>query len=275
MALTPGLAVDTSKTHKLYLALRHAIMTGEIANGARFPSEPDLGREYGVSRVTVRRALDQLFQEGLIRRQPGAGTFVSKKTETRPILTDLSNAIADLIEMGRKTEVRILSFAFVPASSRIGQALGLDEGELCQRSVRVRLVDGEPFSYLVAHVPARIGRTYSEADLASTPLLVLLERSGVRPQRAQQTIGATMAAPEVAQALKVDTGSPLISLTRVVFDQHGRGVEHLHALYQPDRYSFQMELVRSGRDDDKRWTPLVPSRRGVPKTSRRRPLRGF
>jgi GntR family transcriptional regulator len=270
MAGTLGLTVDTSKTHKLYLALRHSIVTGELSSGARFPSEPELGNLHGVSRVTVRRALDQLEQEGLIRRQPGAGTFVSKRAETRPILTDLSNAFADLIEMGRKTEVKVLSFSYVPASGLIGQALLLDEDEPCQRSVRVRYIEDEPFSYLVTHVPGRIGATYTKADLASTPLLVLLERSGVRAQRAQQTVSATMAAPEVARALKIDTGSPLISLSRVVFDRDGRGVEHLHALYRPDRYSFQMELVRSGNAEDRRWMPLQPTKKPVAKTAKRR-----
>jgi GntR family transcriptional regulator len=104
-------------------------------------------------------------------------------------------------------------------------------------------------------VPSSIGTTYSEDELASTPLLFLLERSGVRTQRAHQTISATIAAPEVAHSLNIDIGSPLISVTRIVFDRDGRGVEHLHALYRPDRYSLKMDLVRSGRAEKRHWTP--------------------
>jgi GntR family transcriptional regulator len=266
-----GPNLDASKTHKLYLALRHSIITGELPAGARFPSEPDLGSLHGVSRVTVRRALVQLEQEGLIRRRPGAGTFVANSQVPRPILTDLSDAFAELIEMGRKSDVRLLSFAFVPASAAVSHALRLRDHESCQRSVRVRLIDGEPFSYLVTHVPSRIGTTYSERDLASTPLLVLLERSGVRAEQAQQTIGATMAAPEVAQALNIDIGSPVLSLTRVVFDRDGRGVEHLHALYRPDRYSFRMELIRSGRAEQRRWMPMRPAPKRQTPVKRRKP----
>lgn len=249
--------VDTSKTHRLYLMLRHAIMTGELGGGARLPSEPDLGHLHRVSRVTVRRALDQLEREGLIKRQPGAGTFVAARRATRPVVADLSNALVDLIEMGRRTGVRLLSFTFVHTAPLIADALHLPTGHRCQRSVRVRLIDGEPFSYLVAHVPERIGVTYTEADLASTPLLVLLERSGVRVDRATQTVGATLAAPEVAEALGLDTGSPLITLTRIVFDAQGRGVEHLQAYYRPDRYSLQMDLVRLGQSDARRWAPRI------------------
>jgi GntR family transcriptional regulator len=101
-----------------------------------------------------------------------------------------------------------------------------------------------PFSYLTAHVPARIGKTFTKQELAGRPLLALLERSGVTIERAWQRIGAVLAAPDIARALKVAAGAPLTELVRVVYDREGRGVEHLHALYRPDRYQLEMELVR-------------------------------
>ena len=124
--------------------------------------------------------------------------------------------------------------------------------------MRVRLIDGAPFSYLTTHVPERIGTTYSESDLAATPLLELMERSGLTAERASQTISAALAGPEVADALQLDLGSPLIALTRIVYDPSGRGIEHLHALYRPDRYSFQMDLVRTGDSGRRSWTPAIP-----------------
>ena len=112
-----------------------------------------------------------------------------------------------------------------------------------------------PFSYLTAHVPEEIGRTYSKSQLATQPLLGLLERSGAKLDRASQRISAVLASPDLAHALKVRVGSPLIELVRVVFDRNGRGVEHLHALYRPDRYNFEMELVRAGEIDAPTWMP--------------------
>jgi len=106
-------------------------------------------------------------------------------------------------------------------------------------------------------VPERIGVTYSEPELASQPLLTLLERSGVAVSHATQEISAVLASPEVAGALGVDIGSPLISLTRVVYDEHDHGVEHLHALYRPDRYAFRMDLERTGSHDGRRWSPVT------------------
>jgi GntR family transcriptional regulator len=215
---------------------------------------------HDVSRVTIRRALAELEREQLISRRPGAGTFVTSRVAKRPIVADLSNALAHLIEMGRSSDVRLLQFGYVDPGSELVEALRLDDGEKVQRSVRVRIIDGEPFSYLITHVPSRIGVTYSEAELAVQPLLTLIERTGVKVDRALQTISATLAGPEIAQSLGVDVGTPLLSLTRVVYDSRGRGIEHLTAHYRPDRYSFQMELVRIDAGGDRLWSPVERGR---------------
>jgi GntR family transcriptional regulator len=249
-------SVEPLKARRAYLLLRERIVSGELAPGARLPGEPALAAEHGVSRMTIRRALDTLAGEGLIDRRPGSGTFVRAVAAVAPITADLSNVLTHLVQMGRQTGVRLLSFAYGVPPDPVAGALRLGPGERTQRSVRVRLIDGAPFSYLTTHVPERIGLTYSEADLAATPLLTLLERSGTVVAQASQTIGATLAGPEVAEALGVEIGAPLLSMTRVVSDRSGGGVEHLHALYRPDRYSFQMDLVRTGAAGDRRWNPL-------------------
>ncbi|MDC7785192.1 GntR family transcriptional regulator [Rhodoplanes sp. TEM] len=250
-------AVELLKTRRLYLLLRDRIVTGAVGPGSRLPSEPALAQEHGVSRVTVRRALDLLAEEGLVRRRVGSGTFVEDPPASRPIVADFSNVLSNLIEMGRATAVKLLSFAYVAPPASIAEPLGLEPGERVQRSVRVRLIDGQPFSYLTTHVPERIGLTYSERDLATIPLLELMERSGIVAERATQSISATLVGPETAAALDLAPGSPVISLTRVVYEPSGRGVEHLHALYRPDRYAFQMDFVRTDVAGARRWTPTV------------------
>ncbi|MDP9835448.1 GntR family transcriptional regulator [Neorhizobium huautlense] len=248
--------MEPLKARRLYLLLREQILSGEIAAETKLPSEPTLAQDHGVSRVTVRRALDKLASDGMILRRPGAGTFVNAGGKaSMPVVADFANVLTHLVEMGRKTGVKLISFGYVAATPQMAEELGLDPGEKLQRSVRVRLIDGQPFSYLVTHVPERIGMSYSEADLASTPLLELLERSGLVAERANQVIGATLAGPEVAAALDLDIGAALLSMTRVVFEPSGRGIEHLQALYRPDRYSFHMDLARTGDDGARRWTP--------------------
>jgi GntR family transcriptional regulator len=245
--------VDPSKTRRLYLLLKERITSGAAAPGSRLMSEPALAEYHGVSRVTIRRALRGLEREGLIRRQPGAGTFVLGPGGSKTIVGDLGNMLANLVEMGRTTEARLLAFGYDTPTAEVADSLRLGPGERVQRSVRVRYVDGLAFSHLVAHVPERVGAGYTEADLASTPLLALLERGGVINARATQTL----AGPDVAEALGVAVGSPLLAMTRVVFDDRGGGVEHLAALYRPDRYTFHMEMIRIGRGPERRWSPAA------------------
>ncbi|PWC37768.1 GntR family transcriptional regulator [Azospirillum sp. TSO35-2] len=250
-------AVEPLKARRIYLLLRDRIIAGDLPPGTRLPGEPALAAEHAVSRVTVRRALDLLDKEGLVQRKAGSGTFVHDTRSVRPIVADLSNVLSHLIDMGRSTDVKLLSFGYGLPSEGIAESLGMKPGERVQRSVRVRLIDGVPFSYLTTHVPEWIGLTYSEAELAARPLLELIERSGVTTERATQAINATLAGPEAAAALDLEIGSPLLTLTRVVYEPAGRGVEHLHALYRPDRYSFHMDLVRTGNDGERRWSPAL------------------
>lgn len=253
-----NLAIEPHKARRLYLLLRDEISSGAHAPGARLASEPALAAEHGVSRVTVRRALDLLAAEGLVLRRPGAGTFVRHGASARPVIADLPNMLSALIAMGRASKVRLLSFDYLRPPPDIAAALELDAEERVQRSVRVRMIDDAPFSYLITHVPERIGTTYSEADLATTPFLELVERSGIAaPERAVQTISATLAGPEMAEALGLGVGAALTTMTRTVYDRDGRGVEHLQAFYRPDRYVFQFDLLRTGNAGARRWTPAV------------------
>ncbi len=224
-----------------------------MAQGARLPAEPELATQHGVARVTVRRALDQLAQDGLIQRLAGVGTFVHATGAALP--ADVADPFDQLREMGLRTQVRLLSFDYVVPPAAVGEALALAGQGLAQRAVRVRRTAEGPFSHLTTHVPARIGQTYSEAELATQPLLTLLERSGLRLGTAEQSIGATLAGPDAAEPLGVEIGLPLITLERLVRDEAGRPVEHLRALYRPDRFVFGMQMQRIGPEGARRWAP--------------------
>ena len=252
----PG--VETSKARQVYLLLRDRIASGRLVDGGALPGEQALAAEHGVSRVTVRRALAELEREGLVSRRRGAGTFVLGDCGAKPIVADISDVLANLVAMGRETAVRLLEFGYRDAPTAVARALKLKPGERVQTSVRVRLIDGAPFSYLVTDVPERFGVTYSESDLASRPLLALLERTGVKVERATQDVTATLASPEVAAALDVSVGSPLIGLTRTVFAAGGAGVEHLSALYRPDRYTLRMEMERKVKSGVRHWSAVLP-----------------
>ncbi len=245
-----------AKAKQVYLVLRDRILSGAVGFGAKLPTEHELAEVHDVSRVTVRRALGELARERLIERRRSAGTRVIYRPVLAPMTADISGMLASLADMGRRTAVKLLSFDYVPAEGAVAQALGVSPDQMLQRSVRVRSVDGEPFSYLTTYVPEGISLTFTRQELASRPLLDLLERAGVKVEHARQRISAGLATPDVAAALGVHMGTPLIELTRVVYDQSGRGVEHLHALYRPDRYAFEIDLVRSGKRS-RAWSPVL------------------
>jgi GntR family transcriptional regulator len=245
-----------AKAKQVYLVLRDRILSGAAGFGARLPTENELAESHGVSRVTVRRALGELARERLIERRRSAGTRVIYRPPA-PMTADITGVLANLADMGRRTAVKLVAFDYVPADGSVARALDVAPDQFLQRAVRVRAVDGVPFSYLTTHVPESVSATFTQEDLASRPLLELLERAGVKADRARQRISAALASPEVADALEVRPGSPLVELVRVVFDQEGRGVEHLHALYRPDRYALEFDLVRSGSAEAKGWAPVV------------------
>jgi GntR family transcriptional regulator len=256
-------AIETSKTHRLYLLLKEQIVSGALSSGHRLPGGMTLAILHGMSRVTVRRALDGLTREGLVRRQAGSGTFVDSKASASTIVGDLANMLNTLAAMGRDTSVRLLAFQYGQPPAHIAEAMHAQSDDRTQMAVRIRYLNDEPFSHLTTHVPERIGRLYSQDDLATTPLLTLLERNGIIADKAEQSISATLAGPETASALQVEIGSPLIALTRVVFDATGAGVEYLSALYRPDKYRFHMEMTRTGQGSDRHWQPAKAVSTGI------------
>ena len=246
------------KARRVYLSLRDQIAEGRLSDGENLPGEQKLAESYGVSRVTVRRALDALSETGLVERRVGSGTTVRTGALTaKRAEMNFHTLMPQLVEMGQSTTARLLSFSYSQAPDFVVKAMGLQSGEQVQIAARVRSADGTPFSHLTTYVPAGIAMNYSEDDLAMTPLFKLLERSGVQIEEAHQSVSATLAGPEVAAALDVAVGSALLSLKRIVRDVEGNGVEYLAALYRPDMFSLEMPLARVDRGGARHWEPVI------------------
>lgn len=248
--LSPG-----GKSGRIYLLLRDSVTIGDYSDGRALPSETRLAEEYGVSRATVRKAIAALEKEGLIQRADGRAA--RSPGLTAPIAADFTNLIPQLKQMGQKTTARLLSFTYDAAPPQIAEQMGLDSDEQFQIAIRVRYFNERPMSHLTTYVPERIARHYTEADLASSPLYALLERSGVAVESAHQLVTATLATAEVAEALSVAPGAPLLSLRRIVRDKLGQGVEYLSALYLPDAFRLEMTFGRVGRGSRRQWRPVM------------------
>jgi GntR family transcriptional regulator len=250
--VSPRLPVP--KYHQVYLVLRQHLDEGRYAGG--MPGELALTREFGVARVTVRRALEQLVAEGLITRAPGRGTAVvppAAAAGTPAGQGQLTGLLENIVSMGLRTSVRVIDCQVLPAPEAVARQLGLETGAPVQKAVRVRSTRDGPLSHITTHVPAALARRFGRRELARKPILLLLEESGVVIGRAVQTISARLADAAVAPLLDVAVGSPLLAVSRLVRDADERPVQWLQGLYRPDRYQYEMQLSRVGDIDAKLW----------------------
>lgn len=240
--------------HQVYMVLRNAILSGAYGYNEIVPGEQEATQMFGVSRITAKRALNELADHGLVKRERGRGTRVIYRPPVPPVEASVEGLLENLLAMGLETQVELLSLDYVKPDADVARMLQCDGDCQVQRAVRVRRIEGEPFSYLTTYVPEQIGRSYSRDDLATRPLLSLLERSGVVIGRAEQTITATLANAQVAKILGLELGSPLLSIRRIVFDREETPVEYLSTLYRPDRYQYQMKLSRVGEESSRSWS---------------------
>lgn len=247
------------KYHQIYLVLREQLQEGRFAQG--LPGELALMQQFGVARVTVRRALQQLAGEGLICRERGRGTRpvapdeapATRAAATRSNTTRLTGLLENIISMTQNTTVRVLQVASVGATSEVAEALHIAAGAAVQKAVRVRSTREGPLSHITTWVPGDLARHFGRRELAKQPILTLLEEAGVRVGGARQTISARLADAQVAPHLGVAVGSALLAVRRLIHDEHGRPVQWLHGLYRPDRYEYQMQLSRVGDIAAKVW----------------------
>jgi len=248
--------LPTPLYHQIYLVLRNRILKDEYPHNSRLPGEEEVARQFGVSRITAKRAINDLAADGFVVRERGRGTRVTYLAPATPVRANVEGLLENLLEMGLKTEVELLEFDYVLPGEEVARALQCEADDEVQRAVRVRRLEGEPFSYLTTHVPAHIGRSYGRDDLAARPLLSLLERDGIVVSSAEQTITAILADVETAPALRIELGSALLRIDRIVYDQQDRPVEYITALYRSDFYQYRMMLSRVQNEKVKTWSPV-------------------
>jgi GntR family transcriptional regulator len=221
-------------------ALRARVSGGEFVAGRLLPSESDLSSAYGVSRVTVRRALEVLRDEGLVDARQGFGWFVAA-SPVRQVLGRLGTIEEQMAASGLHPERRVLDFAFVTAEGRVAAVLGAGS---VLRVRRVNLADGEPFARVTVWCPAELGQHLSRADVERSPFYELLS---VPLAGAVQTIGAAAASPSDAAVLGIPSGSPVLRCERVTSDAGGRAVLMSVHVFPAHRTEFVVDLAQADR----------------------------
>ncbi|MGH3382013.1 MAG: GntR family transcriptional regulator [Actinoallomurus sp.] len=238
------MTVDRSSPVPLYFQLAEqleaAIVAGALTPGSRLENEIQLAGRCGLSRPTVRQAIQHLVDRGLLVRKRGVGTQVVQAQVRRPI--ELTSLYDDLAAAQRAPRTRVLELVTVPASDEIAKDLGLPPGTDVVRMRRLRLSDSEPLALMTNHLPTDIVDLTAER-LERHGLYEILRAAGVNLRIANQTIGARGATTAEAALLDERRGVPLLTMTRTAFDDKGRAVEYAAHAYRASRYSFTLTLV--------------------------------
>lgn len=203
----------------------------------------------------MRRTLDQLETEGLIRRVRGRGTFPAERADLPDAAakTNISSLLENLLSFEQTTTAVNLEWGEVDPAGEAARALGR---EPCLRIVRVRRYESRPISLTTLHVPRRFAALLDPGASADEPIIRLLDRRGVRAEGAEQVITAVPAGDLAARELGIAPGAPLICMRRLMLEASRAPVLHQESLYAPDRFEYRMTLTRASVGPAPRWTPI-------------------
>lgn len=239
-----ALTVDRSSPVPLYYQvsqhLERAISSGEIPNGTLFGNEVLLAEQLGLSRPTMRRAMQRLVDQGLIVRRRGIGTRVVQPKVRRPL--ELTSLYEDLAGSGQEPTTEVLDLERVEADAEVADRLGGTTGDPVVRVVRLRNARGIPIAKMTNYLPESIG-DLTVGDMESHSLYELMRGRGIQLHSATQTVGARTATAAEARVLGEPRGAAVLTMQRVTFDDHGKTVEYGTHIYAASRYSFEINLL--------------------------------
>ena len=239
-----GVRLDHSSPVPLYYqaagVLEEAIEDGRLPRGSKLESELDLAVQLGISRPTMRAALKQLVDKGLLIRRRGIGTTVAPRPIRRAVA--LTSLYDDLKGSGREPRTRVLAFEETLCPPEIAEQLGLAPTAPVVRFDRLRLAGADPIALMHNVVPAGV-LEIGKQDLERTGLYDLFRESGIVPHVATQRVGARKAGDEEAEWLEIEPGDPVLTMTRTAYDTNGRPIEYGSHGYPAESYFLEMMLV--------------------------------
>lgn len=231
---------------RLALDLRQAIEEDRFSDGGRMPTEAELCRRYGISRHTVRQAFQDLVAEGLVRRVPGRGTFVTALSRRGRYLRSIGS-IEEVMSWA-DTEIELMRPIEIKADAEAAARLELPSVEVAMLVVR-RIYEGTPFVVTRVYLPPDLGRRVAdEKGLPSRgygTIIGTLERFTENPiAGASQDITAVPAPEDLSEIIDCEPGEPILHVERAYYDSNGTPVEFAVSHYNPRRYSYRLELRR-------------------------------
>jgi DNA-binding GntR family transcriptional regulator len=229
--------------HQLSSQLRVAIESGVLPKGEFLTNEIELADHWNVSRPTVRRAIQDLVDAGLLVRRRGVGTQVVNDQVRRPVR--LSSLWDDLHDQGREPTTTVQTLRRTKAKGTVAEALGILENTEVVFIERCRASGTQQLAILRNWITIDAGAHLTVENLTRNGLYTLLRQIGVRPHSASQRIGAIGATAGNARMLNVPVGAPLLTMRRVMQDDRGRTVELGEHVYDAQHYAVEMTVLES------------------------------
>ncbi|WP_263984787.1 GntR family transcriptional regulator [Streptomyces sp. HPF1205] len=244
-AILRRITIDRGSPVPLYFQfaeqLEQLIESGALPPGTRLSNEVAMADQFGLSRPTMRQAMQHLVNKGLLSRRRGVGTEVLTNRVHRRV--QFTSLYEDLERARRHPRTEVLALRTVPARGEVAAALRVEEGSDVLDVERIRYADDEPIALLRNHLHLPAGSAeLTEEALAGASLYQLLRRAGTALSTADQTIGARRATAAEAGLLHETRGATLLTLVRTAYDDAGRPVEYGSHVYRASRYSFEMTL---------------------------------
>ncbi len=239
--------LDKSSPKPLYVQLeeilRAAIYHNEWEPNHAIPSELELSRTYGVSRMTARAVVTQLVNDGLLRRVQGKGTFVvEKKIPTKSLA--YMGVREQLERMGYQISTRLISFSEVEANQRLAALCDIKQNEILHFIERLRCIDGKPISLHRSYIPKNLAPTLEDEKLESEQLCIILQNEfNLKTATVSETLESVVAAPDEAALLKVGKNFPLLMLEDVNKTASGRVFEYTRVLFRGDMVKLSFDYV--------------------------------
>jgi GntR family transcriptional regulator len=243
--------------YQIKQTIKKWIITKEFEPLEKIPSENELAQKFKVNRLTVRQAISQLIQEGFLESRRGEGTFVTDNENLiNSYNVETSGYLDDLFPYQLKNvKTKVATIEKIVVSKRIREILKLDKGEKEITQIkRVRLLNDRLFTYTINYLPLVLGSMITEADLYKKRLLQILEENlGVRFTEAVQTIEASFANYEVAKRLEIPSGSPVLSVEKIMYAQRHQPIEFFQSYYRGDLYKFIIRFRNVKRKEGNKW----------------------
>lgn len=230
--------------NEIYDDIYAKINDGSYREGDSIPSEVDLAASYGVSRSTIRQALQALVNEGYLERRKRRGTIVTRPKVDQFAATGIRSFEEEQANVGRKIRTTVINFKRERANSEVLKALGLRSGDDVYRLVRLRYVDERANVFVESYIPCALYPGFEEYDFATMRLYGAMAEKGRSVVRAHRRLGVIKADSAMSALLDVSCGDPLILMHTVGRDEEGTAVEYSIATYRGENNIFEFDVVK-------------------------------